>query len=168
VAKIKTLLRSRRLVAEATVAVIALAWGVGIGFGISDLGGSTAPVVDSIPTTPATAPAAAPKGKGQGRAQGVRGQITAENGSTWTVVSRAGKTVTVDITPSTQFGTQAQPAAASQFVTGSQIAAIGTRSGTAVTATRVVVPKPAANPSTTTPSTTTPPTTATPPTSTPA
>lgn len=166
-AKLRTLLRTHRLVAEAAVAVIALGGGVGIGVGISDLGASTSPVLDSMPTTtPTTAPAAVPKGKAGGKAQGVRGQITAENGSTWTVLSRAGKTVTVDITASTRFGTQAHPAAASQFVTGSQIAAIGARSGTTVTATRVVVPKAAANPGGASSPTATLPTTASPPTST--
>jgi hypothetical protein len=164
-AQLTALLRSHRRVAEATVAVIALAGGVGIGFGISDLGGSTSPVVDSMPTPPTNAPAVAPQGKGEAKAQGIRGQITAENGSTWTVLSRVGETVTVDITPSTQFGTRAQPASASQFVTGSRVAAIGTRSGTTVTATRVVVPKPAANPGGAGPPTTTPPTTTAPSTS---
>jgi hypothetical protein len=163
-AQLTALLHSHRRVAEATVAVIALAGGVGVGFGISDLGGSTSPVVDSMPAPPTTAPTA-PQGKGEGKAQGVRGQITAENGSTWTVLSRAGKTITVVITPLTQFGTRAQPASASQVATGSQVAAVGTRSGTTVTATRVVVPKAAANPGGTGPPTTTPPTTTAPSTS---
>jgi hypothetical protein len=151
VAKLTALIRSHRLLAEAGVAVIALGGGVGVGFGISDSGGSASTVADPTPTAPTTPATTAPKSQSQPKAQGVRGQITAENGSTWTVMSRAGKSVTVDISSSTQFGTKAQPASASQFVPGSQIAAIGTRAGTTVTATRVFVPV-AANPTTPSPS----------------
>ncbi|HEX3460309.1 MAG TPA: hypothetical protein VHT49_05360 [Acidimicrobiales bacterium] len=161
-AKINALFRSHRLVAQVAVAVIALGAGIGVGFGISDLAGSASPVADPTPTTPTTAPLATPKGTGQGNQQGVRGQITAENGSTWTVLSRSGKTVTIEVTASTQFGTKARPSSASQFVTGSQVAAIGTRSGTTVTATRVVVPAAAGTTGGTSPPTTPPATTTSP------
>jgi hypothetical protein len=150
VAKVTALIRSHRLLAEVAVAVLALGGGIGTGFGISDLGGSGSVVAGSTPTTPTmttpTTPAATPGGRSQPKAQGVRGQITAENGSTWTVMSRAGRSVTVVISANTQFGTKAQPGSASQFVPGSQIAAIGTRSGTTVTATRVFVPAAATSP----------------------
>lgn len=154
-AKITALIRSHRVLAEAAVAVIALGGGVGVGLEISDLGGSASPVADSTPaTTPAT--------PSQQHAQGVRGQITGENGSRWTVMSRAGKSVTVEISPSTRFGTNGQPGSASQFVLGSQIGVIGTRNGTAVTATRVFVPPAnppggAVTPSTSSPTTVPPP-----------
>lgn len=65
-------------------------------------------------------------------------------------MSRAGQPVTVMITPTTQFGTKAQPGPASQFVPGSQIAAIGTRNGTTVIATRGLVPAAATTSSSTT------------------
>lgn len=145
--KITELIRSHRRLAEAAVAVIALGAGIGVGFGISAIGGSSSSAADSTPTTATTVatttPTRAPGGQFQPKVQGVRGQITAENGSTWTVMSRAGQLVTVVITATTQFGTKAQPGSASQFVPGTQIAAIGTRNGTTVTATRVVVPAPA-------------------------
>lgn len=158
-AKITALIRSHRLLAEAAVAVIALGGGIGVGFGIVDLGGSSSPAADPTPSSPtisSTTPATTPGGSSQPKLQGVRGQITAENGSTWTVLSRAGQSVTVVITATTQFGTKAQPGSASQFVPGSQIAAIGSRNGTTVTATRVIVPAAAPNP----PSSTTAPTAA--------
>lgn len=142
-ANITALIRSHRRLAEAAVAVVALGTGIGVGFGISDLGGSSPSAADSTSTpstTVATTPTRAPGGSSQPKVQGVRGQITAENGSTWTVLSRAGQSVTVVISAATQFGTKAQPGSASQFVPGSQIAAIGTRTGTTVTATRVSVP----------------------------
>lgn len=149
-ARITALLRSHRLLAEAAVAVIALGGGMGVGFGISDLGGSASSVADSTPAPPTisstTTPATAPGSPSQPKVQGVRGQITAENGSTWTVMSRAGTSVTVVISATTQFGTKAQPGSASQFVPGSQIAVTGTRSGTTVTATRVFVPAAAPSP----------------------
>jgi Domain of unknown function (DUF5666) len=78
---------------------------------------------------------------GKPRHQGVRGQITAESGNTWTVLNKAGKTFTVDITSSTQFGSKASPASQSTFAVGSPVAAQGSRSGTTVTATRILTPK---------------------------
>ncbi len=159
-AKISALIRSHRLLAEVAVAVIALGGGIGVGFGISGLGGSASLAADSTPTTPTvtstTTPTTPPGSPSQPKVQGVRGQITAENGSTWTVMSRAGISVTVVISATTQFGTKAQPESASQFVPGSQIAATGTRSGSTVTATRVFVPVAATTPSTSSPTTTVP------------
>ena len=40
---------------------------------------------------------------------GLIGQITAENGSTWTINARSGTQYTVTITPQTQFGTRRMP-----------------------------------------------------------
>ncbi|MGH9096340.1 MAG: hypothetical protein ACRDWB_02865 [Acidimicrobiales bacterium] len=161
-AKFTSLIRSHRLLAGAGVAAIALGGGIGLGLAISDSGGSATPVAGPTPIAPTT-PATTPKNQSQPKVQGVRGQITAENGSTWTVMSRAGKSVTVDISSSTQFGTKSQPASASQFEPGSQIAAIGTRAGTTVTATRVFAPVAANPPGGTTPNSSSP-TTVAPPT----
>ena len=102
-------------------------------------GGSSAA---SAPTTTSStvAPHKAGRGGANGeRRQGVRGSITAMNGDTWTVLSAKGATVTVQITPSTTFGTKAHPVAASDFSLGDRIVVIGARSGSTVTATRIAI-----------------------------
>lgn len=79
---------------------------------------------------------------GQGRgstAQGVlRGTVTKIDGSTWTITTQRGVTLTVDITSSTVFGAPGQSEKASDFATGDDIIVVGPRSGDTVTATRVV------------------------------
>jgi hypothetical protein len=143
--------RERRL-ALACGAATVVAVGLGVGFGVSALSSSPstqAAASTSSPTTPTTT---VPAATGKPRHQGVRGQITAESGNTWTVLNKAGKTFTVDITSSTQFGSKASPASQSTFVVGSPVAAQGSRAGTTVTALRILTPKQGA---TTTPGSTT-------------
>ena len=91
----------------------------------------------AAPSSSPAPPPAAKKG-----AHGVRGQVTAENGSTWTVTNAKGKAFTVNITPQTTFGTKKAPAAQAQFAVGSQVRVAGTASGTTITATRVAAAKP--------------------------
>jgi hypothetical protein len=74
--------------------------------------------------------------------RGIAGQISAENGSNWTVVDRAGKQFTVDITPQTQFGTKHRPATEAEFTVGSEVRVSGPINGTTITATRVMAPLP--------------------------
>lgn len=141
---ISDLARRNRLLIEIVAGVVVLGAGIGIGFGLSGLGASATQVTASSGTLPTTPPASsngARTGLAKSGLNGVRGQITAESGQTWTVVNRAGRSFTVNLTSTTKFGTLAQPAQSSQFVTGSQVAVIGRRSGTTVTATRVLVPK---------------------------
>jgi hypothetical protein len=73
---------------------------------------------------------------------GISGQITAENGSTWTVATKDGKQYTVTITPQTQFGTKRQPATAQQFPNGATVRVAGAVNGMTVTAKRVTAPQP--------------------------
>jgi hypothetical protein len=128
--------------AVAGTAVIAL----GGGIAYAALDGSSTNVAATSPTTtsttlPASGAAAGSTSTSARRDRGVRGQITAISGSTWTVESRAGISITVIITPTTKFGTRAAPSSQSSFVVGSEVSVAGTRSGTTVTATRVVVPR---------------------------
>jgi hypothetical protein len=74
-------------------------------------------------------------------AKGVGGKITAENGSTWTVVNAKGKQFTVDITPQTKFGTKAVPATQQQFTVGEQIHAAGQVTNGTVAANRIIKAK---------------------------
>jgi hypothetical protein len=96
-------------------------------------GGSTTPGV--TPTT--TAPPAAAAPAKAGHAHGLIGQITAENGSTWTINARNGTQHTVAITPQTQFGTKRTPGTAQQFPVGSTVHVSGTANGNTVTASRI-------------------------------
>jgi riboflavin synthase alpha subunit len=80
------------------------------------------------------------------KGHGVRGKVTAENGSSWTVTTAKGKAVTVAITPQTQFGTKKQPATAAQFPVGAEVRVVGDgaqkgKDGGSLTAARIVAPK---------------------------
>lgn len=86
--------------------------------------------------SPPSAAAAAPHGKPARR--GIAGQISAMNGSSWTVTTARGVAYTVNLTPTTTFGSQAVPATQSQFTTGERVRVIGQPSDKTVTATRIV------------------------------
>ncbi|RPA55961.1 hypothetical protein EF294_21410 [Gordonia oryzae] len=73
--------------------------------------------------------------------RGVAGEITAINGQTWTIQTHGGKTVTVDITGDTHFGTERKPQEQSDFAVGDRVLVAGTRSGDTVTA-RIVAKRP--------------------------
>jgi len=148
--------RSHRLPVEIGAAVVAFLAGTGIGLALQG-SGSAAPVASSAPvvSTPAAstpAPAAgAPTVAPADKLRFVRGQITSETGSTWDVVTPKGRTVTVTLTPTTQFGTTASPSSATQFTVGETVVVRGTVSGSTLTAVRVVVPHTPASPSATVP-----------------
>lgn len=99
------------------------------------------------------------QGKGQGNGQGngngqgqgaapnpnsgsqlavVRGTIMDISGSTWTIDTQKGVTVTVEVSSSTQFGTPNQSESASDFAVGQEVIVLGSRSGDTVTAVRVL------------------------------
>lgn len=73
---------------------------------------------------------------------GVTGRISAENGTSWVVTTKAGKQMTVTITPGTKFGTAAHPETEQQLTVGSTVRVTGQVDGNAVTATRIAVPQP--------------------------
>lgn len=89
--------------------------------------GSTATFAGSSPAAPATF---------------VRGVVLAENGSTWTVRTKDGKTLAVMITTDTQFGTKNEPATRSQFAVGSDvvIVVLGKNVNESITAKRIRAP----------------------------
>ena len=116
-------------------------------------GGSSSNASASTTTTTATTIAAPAAGKGRGtgtRRQGVHGQITSINGDVWTVTSAKGAVATVDLTPSTIFGTKAAPLRASDFSVGDAVVVVGTRDQSTVIATRVTMPRASAGSATTT------------------
>jgi len=113
------------------------------------------------PPSASTSPAPQAAGKHHHH-KGVAGKITAENGSTWTIVNAKGKQFTVDITPQTKFGSKATPATQQQFTVGEQIRAMGPVADGTVTAKRIAKAKDktGAAPSSTAPSSTAPSSTA--------
>ncbi len=132
----RALLTEHRSRAEVVGAVVALAAGIGIGAAVWASGaGTTTDSVSASTSTPSTStPAVSP------RHHGVRGLISAESGSTWSVTTPAGQVVTVTLTPQTRFGTRAAPATEGQFVVGSPVTVVGQPAGGAITAQRVYTP----------------------------
>jgi uncharacterized protein DUF5666 len=92
----------------------------------------------AAPPAPSAAPTPAPGKKVE---QGVRGEITGESATSWTVTTARGKAFTVTVSPQTAFGTKAAPATATQFPVGTAVRVTGTRSGGTVTATRIALAK---------------------------
>jgi Domain of unknown function (DUF5666) len=120
----------RRIGTQVAIGVV----GASVAMGVAACsGGSSNPSVTQSTTAPptATAPVKA------GHAHGLIGQITAENGSTWTVNARNGTQYTVTITPQTQFGTKRAPGTAQQFPVGSTVHVSGTANGNTITASRI-------------------------------
>ncbi len=110
--------------------------------------GTAAPSVTNSPPVPGSTSPSSPARTGAGRA--TRGQVTAESGSTWTIRTRKGQSVTVVITDNTAFGTKKRPLTAAQIVPGAGVLVTGTDVNGTVTATRVTTvaaAQPTASPS---------------------
>jgi Flp pilus assembly pilin Flp len=116
------------------------AWGVGTAV-TSSLTSSTSAVTPQSTATPAPATGtngAAGRLKAAGR-EAFRATIQSMSGDTWTILTKKGQTVTVDVTSSTQFGTRKTAETSGSFAVGDSVIIIATKgtAGTA-TATRVV------------------------------
>ncbi len=138
-------------IAAATVLVVL----VGVLTLVPGTGGSAPAAIASPPTTSTTlAPTTAGAPAGTNHRQGIKGQITAINGSTWTAGGRPGASVEVELTPTT-VSTKAAPLSATSFKPGDQIVVIGTRTKATVMATRIgEAPAEVGGSATTTPTTT--------------
>jgi hypothetical protein len=110
-----------------------------VALGVAGCGSSTGS--DAVPTYPPVPSTGAPAPAQRSGTGGVRGQITEENGSTWTVTTATGRAITVTLNGQTAFGTKAAPGTAAQFPVGAQVRVTGTRTGTAITATRIATPR---------------------------
>ncbi|HEX4252667.1 MAG TPA: DUF5666 domain-containing protein [Pseudonocardia sp.] len=91
-------------------------------------------------TAPPSTGAPAPSAGANHHDRALRGTISAENADTWTVTNAKGAAYTVDITPTTAFGTKKAPATQQSFQVGNHVVVVGTRSGTTIQATRVATP----------------------------
>jgi len=89
------------------------------------------------------------QGQGQGNGQGqgskpgneqaaVRGTIASISGSTWTITTQRGASVTVDVTSSTRFGLPNGSKSASDFAVGQEVIVVGSRSGDTIEASRIL------------------------------
>ena len=101
------------------------------------LAASSCSASSNAPSAPAAPPAATARKQAS---QHVIGQITAVNGSSWTVQGKNGKTYTVSLTAATKFGSKKHPAAQDQFKVGSPVRVSGTITGTTVQATDIRTP----------------------------
>jgi RNase P/RNase MRP subunit p29 len=100
----------------------------------------------AAPPAPSATPTQAPGKKVE---QGVRGQITAETATSWTVTTAKGKAFMVTVSPQTVFGTKAAPATVAQFPVGTAVRVTGQRTGATVAATQVALAKAQAAPTAT-------------------
>ncbi len=115
----------------------------GLGLGVSACGGTAGAA--GAATTSSAAPASG--AKAHDKRDGVAGRITAENGDSWVITTKAGKTITVDITPNTKFGTTDHPATEQQFPVGSTVRVSGAVDGDTVSAARIAIPQQRTGPS---------------------
>lgn len=140
--------RNRRLLLALLVAGAVLAGG-GIGVVIGASGGDS-----TIASQPKGAPSSTTSGSPvtggaqtgkqgnakKGKQQATRGTIVAQSGSTWTLKTQAGETITITITPATEFGTKKAPASKADFTVGKPVAVIAKPGSNPLTAVRVRAP----------------------------
>jgi Domain of unknown function (DUF5666) len=128
-----------------TLVLVVLVFGVVLttaGCGKPAAGGAGAATPSPPSTAGMPAPPSAPSGhRSQHRSPKVVGEITAINGSTWTVRTAGGPLFTVSLTPATHFGTLKHPATREQFSVGSHVSVHGTISGATITATQITLQK---------------------------
>ncbi len=125
----------RRIGTKVAIGVL----GASVAMGVAACsGGSSNPSV--APTT--TAPPSTTAPTKAGHSHGLIGQVTAENGTTWTINAKNGTQYTVTITPQTQFGTRRTPSTAQQFPVGSTVRVRGIANGNTITASRITATRP--------------------------
>ncbi len=120
------------------VIVAGLAGG-GLGYALTSPSGSPTPTAATGPGPGANGPASGTH-PSDATHLGVRGTITAVTGSSWTLRTAKGVTVTVTVGPGTTYGTKRSPAKASDFTVGTEAAVMGTRQGDNIIAVRVISP----------------------------
>jgi hypothetical protein len=152
VRRLRSYVGGHRLLSTAVAGAAVLVVGAAIAYGLVSSPTSTA--VTSSPTTTVgptstSVPSSTPA---RHRPRALRGRVTAVSSTAWTVQTAAGVTVTVQITPTTKFGTRAAPVGSSSLAVGDEVIVVGTRAGTTVTATRIAMaPAARTGPATTTP-----------------
>jgi hypothetical protein len=115
---------------------------------------AAATATTTAPATTASAGGSATAGSAPGKTHHssptARGTVTALDGDTWTVAPTPGAPITVAVTTETGFGTLRAPVARHFFTVGTEVAVIGSLTGTTVTAQRIIL-APTRSPSATAP-----------------
>lgn len=136
-------LRRHRTALVIVAAVLVLAGGATWAVAAShDPHSSTASSATPSTSSPAPSPGSpSPTGsngsKAGKHATATRGVITGESGSTWTMRTQAGSTVTVTVGARTKFGTAKAPATKAQLTVGKQVVVSGPVSDGKVDAKRI-------------------------------
>jgi Domain of unknown function (DUF5666) len=129
--------RHRVAVAMTALALGGAAVGVGVGLDLTRGGSSTTVTAVQTPATSAPASSAATRPSSRQRRH-ILGVIQSVSGSTWTVRTRAGASITVIVTPQTQFGSAKNPGSPEQFAAGDSVVVAGAADDRQLTATRIV------------------------------
>ncbi|MDR6971064.1 DUF5666 domain-containing protein [Leifsonia shinshuensis] len=127
-------------IVAAVLAVIVVAGGTawGVSAAVASTQTASAPMKPTVHAAGTKASARKAAASKHAKAHAVRGTITAISGDSWTVRSASGKTATVKLDSATTFGTKKTPATRDSFAVGDRIGVLGTRSGTTVTAKKIV------------------------------
>ena len=137
---------ARSAVLAWAVAGVLLLAVVGLSVGLATSGGGPVRFVAPVAPGPGRAfnpgpvPASPPaRPAGPGGKRGAVGVVTSVGFGSFTMRAISGQSLTVDEPSSTTYSSPTGPASASSVVQGALVAVQGTRSGTTITATRVVV-----------------------------
>lgn len=122
------------------MAVVLLAGGTAAIVSSVVVGGRSQPAATAFASPQALARADGTRADGAQAAgmRAARGEITAMDGSTWTIRTVAGQLQSVAIGDATTFGTNARPQALGSFHVGTRVAVYGRRADASWSATRVV------------------------------
>jgi hypothetical protein len=117
------------------------AWGVGTAVTASLTSSNSAamPMSTGAPAAAGSSASGSASGRSAAGRTAFRGTIESIDGNSWTVLTRKGKTVTVDVTSSTRFGTKKSGETSASFAVGDSVIVVATKdAGGTPTATRVV------------------------------
>jgi hypothetical protein len=125
-------------IVAAALALAVVGLSVALAVGNSAPAGLRAPIVRPAPVAPGSAGNRSPFG-GNFATLGVAGTVTSVGSGTFTVTGVSGQLVTVDEQSSTIYDQGATSASSAAVLQGSRVLVLGSRSGTTVKATRVIV-----------------------------
>jgi len=116
--------------------VLVLVIGGGI-WALVAAGSSEAAPPPPAPTTSSPAPSSGGKADSKKHAPVTKGTVTAENGSTWTLKTDKGDTVSVTISDKTKFGTEKEPVDKAKITVNSKVVVTGKNADGKVDARRI-------------------------------
>jgi hypothetical protein len=133
--------RARRLLSNKKSWIVAAALvlavtGISAGYATSHSATATSPPAASAPPVPGNGASNARSGPASG---GAAGTVDSLSASGFTMTTSAGQQVTVNEASSTTFQNGTTSTSASAITTGESVLALGTTSGTTITATQVIV-----------------------------